>query len=244
MTKIFAHRGNAIKEAENTMDAFQSAIELNADGIELDIHKTRDDKIIVTHDENLKRVTGTDLNIAEASYDQIKTLNAAAFLNDGRTSHVPLLEEVLDLVKNTDLDINIELKNNLVIYPEFEEDVLALVSQYELAERCVFSSFNHYSIIKLRDLGTENELAFLYQEGLYQPWEYAKNNSVGGLHPFFPNLIIPQYVEFAHERDIKVRPWTVDDPEQMAMLIGLGVDGLITNDPATAVKVKANLKNN
>jgi len=90
----------------------------------------------------------------------------------------------------------------------------------------------------------KNELAFLYQEGLYQPWEYAKNNSVGGLHPFFPNLIIPQYVEFAHERDIKVRPWTVDEPEQMAMLIGLGVDGLITNDPVTAVKVRANLKNN
>ncbi len=65
MTKIFAHRGNAIKEAENTMDAFQSAIELNADGIELDIHKTRDGKIIVTHDENLARLTDRTIHMVD-----------------------------------------------------------------------------------------------------------------------------------------------------------------------------------
>ena len=109
-TKIFAHRGNAILEPENTMDAFQSALDLNVEGIELDIHKTQDDKIIVTHDENLQRVTNVDLNIKDVSYDRIKSLNAAAFMNNGRNSYVPLLAEVLDLVKEKDIIINIELK--------------------------------------------------------------------------------------------------------------------------------------
>ncbi|NLM18477.1 MAG: glycerophosphodiester phosphodiesterase [Clostridiaceae bacterium] len=240
-TKIFAHRGNAILEPENTMDAFQSALDLNVEGIELDIHKTQDDKIIVTHDENLQRVTNVDLNIKDVSYDRIKSLNAAAFMNNGRNSYVPLLAEVLDLVKEKDIIINIELKNTKVLYPELEEDVLALVREFDLEERIVFSSFNHYSIMKFHLLDTSAELAFLYMEGLFKPWKYAKKNRVKGLHPFFPNLIIPDYVKSCHKKNVKVRPWTVDDPKQMTQIITLGVDGLITNDPKTALEIRRDI---
>ncbi|NLJ70234.1 MAG: glycerophosphodiester phosphodiesterase [Clostridiaceae bacterium] len=237
-TKIFAHRGNAILEPENTMDAFQSALDLNVEGLELDIQKTQDGKIIVTHDENLQRVTNVDLEIKDTSYDRIKSLNAASFMNNGRNSYIPLLTEVLDLVKEKDILLNIELKNAQVLYPELEEDVLDLVREFDLEERIIFSSFNHYSIMKFRLLGTTAELAFLYMEGLYKPWKYAKKFRVHGLHPFFPNLIIPNYVKHCHKKKVMVRPWTVDDPQQMGQIITLGVDGLITNDPKTALEIR------
>ncbi len=237
-TKIFAHRGASLIAAENTMPAFEAAIKAGADGIELDIQKTKDNKIVVTHDENLKRVTTMNKAVAELDYEEIKALNAAAFRENDEATYVPLLAEVLDLVKDTDLLLNIELKNAQVQYPELEEDTLALVKQYGLEERVIYSSFNHYSIMKLLQLGTPSEVAFLYMEGLFEPWKYAHTNHVHGLHPFFPNLMIPNYMNSARELGVKVRPWTVDSPEYMQKLIALGVDGLITNDPAKALEFR------
>ena len=215
---------------------------LQSEGIEIDIQKTADGQIIVSHDENLQRVTTRDLEIVETSYDQIKSLNAAAYLNDNRTSRIPLLEEVFDLIKDKDLLLNVELKNAQVLYPELEEDVLDLVRKYGLEERIIFSSFNHYSIMKFHLLKTKAELAFLYFEGLFKPWKYAKKNRVEALHPFYPNLVIPDYVKHSRKKKIKVRPWTVDQPEMMQQLIHLQVDGLITNDPQTALDIRNGLQ--
>ncbi|HZJ68848.1 MAG TPA: glycerophosphodiester phosphodiesterase [Candidatus Eisenbacteria bacterium] len=239
-TKIFAHRGASLLAAENTMPAFQLAMDLKADGLELDIQKTKDNQIIVTHDENLKRVTLQDKKIAETTYAEIKTLNAAAFRENDAETHIPLLEEVLDLIKSTDTDmlLNIELKNAEVLYPDLENDTLALVREYDLEERVIFSSFNHYSIMKLLQLGTKAELAFLYLEGLFEPWKYAKMNRIPSLHPFYPNLMIPDYIKSAHEAGIKIRPWTVDQAELMQKLIAGGVDALITNNPKQAVQIR------
>lgn len=108
-TKIFAHRGASLEAAENTMPAFQLALDLKADGIELDVQKTKDNQIVVTHDENLKRVTHVDKKVAESSYLEIKELNAAAFRKNESRTHIPLLEEVLNLIKNKDILLNIEL---------------------------------------------------------------------------------------------------------------------------------------
>ena len=237
-TKIFAHRGASKTAAENTMEAFEAAIKQGADGIELDIQKSKDDQILVSHDENLKRVTLVDRAIAETDYAEIKKLNAAAFRPDDQPAYVPLLEEVLDLVKPTNLEINIELKNSLVLYPRLEEDCLALVKKFGMEDRIVFSSFNHYSIMKLLALGTKSEVAFLYLEGLYQPWLYANNNQVQGLHPYYPNLMIPDYIKESHALGVKVRPWTVDDEAMMKKLLALEVDAIITNIPAPALAIR------
>lgn len=256
-TKIFAHRGASVKFAENTMPAFEEAIRAGADGIELDIQKTKDNQIIVTHDENLKRVTLQNKKIVETDYSEIKQLNAAAFrqlptntvanttnqsTHSEAATYIPLLSEVLDLLKPTNLLLNIELKNAEVIYPELEEDTLSMIRQFNMEERIVFSSFNHYSIVKLRKLKTTAELAFLYMEGLYKPWKYAKKAKVFGLHPYYPNLIIPDYMDHARKNNVRVRPWTVDDTAMMQKLIYLGVDGLITNDPAKALHVKTEME--
>ena len=134
--------------------------------------------------------------------------------------------------------LNIELKNAEVLYPDLENDTLALVREYDLEERVIFSSFNHYSIMKLLQLGTKAELAFLYLEGLFEPWKYAKMNRIPSLHPFYPNLMIPDYIKSAHEAGIKIRPWTVDQAELMQKLIAGGVDALITNNPKQAVQIR------
>ncbi len=241
-TKIFAHRGASAHFAENTMPAFEEAIRVHADGIELDIQKTKDRQIVVTHDENLQRVTLQDKKIVETDYSEIKSLNAAAFRQNGETAYVPLLEEVLDLLKDSDLLLNIELKNAQVLYPDLEEDALELIRKFDMEERIIFSSFNHYSIMKLKSLGTSAELAFLYMEGLYKPWKYAKKTKVYGLHPFYPNLIIPDYMKHSRKRKVKVRPWTVDDEDMMQKMFAVKVDGLITNDPAKALQVRQQMK--
>lgn len=241
-TKIFAHRGASIIAAENTMPAFEAALKAKADGIELDVQKTKDQKIVVTHDENLRRVTLTDKTVAELDYAEIKKLNAAAFRQNDEKAYIPLLVEVLDLIKDQDLLLNIELKNAQVQYENLEEDTIALVKEYGMEERVIYSSFNHYSIMKLLQLGVRSEVAFLYMEGLFEPWKYAKNNHVHGLHPYFPNLMIPNYMDEARTANVKVRPWTVDQTEYMQQLITLGVDGLITNDPVKALEIRSQIQ--
>lgn len=237
-TLIFAHRGASAHAPENTMEAFRLAWDVGADGLEIDVQKSADGQLVVTHDENLARLTGVDAEVASTPYSELRALNAAAFRKDGSTAYIPLLEEVLELVKSSGLYLNIELKNTVVLYPELEEDTLAMVRDFGLEERIIFSSFNHYSIVKLKALGTTAELALLYTEGLYEPWNYAKGCGIAGLHPYYANLVIPDYVAESHALGIAVRPWTVNSPDRLRQLLTLEPDALITDDPALALALR------
>lgn len=236
--KIYAHRGSSADAPENTMSAFQLAIEQGADGIELDIQMTADGKIVVIHDETLDRTTDGRGLVVQHTYEQLAQYNAAANYPDwAHKEKIPLLQDVLALLAPTELELNIELKNGVVPYEGMEEAVIRLVREYGMENRVVFSSFNHYSMVKMAQLAPEIETAVLYMAGIYEPWNYVKPLGIRALHPYYLG-VRPEIVQGAKAAGIKIRPFTVDAEADLKKMIALGVDAVITNDPLRMKKLK------
>src|SRR5690554_3305507 len=106
-TEIWAHRGASQSAPENTMKAFDLAVKLGSDGIELDVMRSKDQAIVVTHDESCQRVAGKPGLIQQMTLEQLRMLDFAAYHQDQDRQAIPLLEEVLDLLRPTHLKLNI-----------------------------------------------------------------------------------------------------------------------------------------
>lgn len=236
--KIYAHRGASAEAPENTLGAFQLAIEQGVDGIELDIQMSADGQIVVIHDEKLDRTTnGTGLVVAH-TYEQLKELNAAAHFEAwNRQEPIPLLSQVLELIAPTQLELNIELKNGVIPYTGMEEAVIRMVREFGMEKRVIFSSFNHYSVVNMAQKAPEIETAILYVAGIYEPWNYALPLGVKSLHPFFYGAA-PEIVKGAQHAGMKVRPYTVDELDDLKRMIAIGVDAVITNYPLRMKSLK------
>ncbi|MBE3554432.1 MAG: glycerophosphodiester phosphodiesterase [Thermicanus sp.] len=234
---IFAHRGASGDAPENTMTAFRLALEQGADGIELDVQRTADRKLVVIHDETLERTTDGKGLVATKTYKELSQMNAAAHFGNGYGGEpIPLLEEVLAWIAPTSLLLNIELKNGILPYEGMEEEVVELVRHYGLNNRVILSSFNHYSLVTLGRIAPEMERAILYVAGLYEPWEYAGRVGATSLHPYFYNAV-QEIIQGTKRAGMKIRPWTVDREGDLSRMISLGVDGIITNYPARTKKI-------
>ncbi|KAF1679696.1 glycerophosphodiester phosphodiesterase [Bacillus mexicanus] len=243
MTKIFAHRGASGQYPENTMLAFEKGIEAGADGIELDVQLTKDGRIVVIHDEKLDRTTTLDGFVKDTVYDVIKTASAAArYDRTYRDIKVPLLEEVLSWADKKDFLINIELKNSVIRYEGMEEKVLEAVKRFKIEERIILSTFNHESLALCARLAPHIERAVLTSDVLYQADRYMASIPATGYHPKLNSPgTADEVLKKMKSSSIKVRPFTVNLPEDMKRLIEAGADGIFTDFPA---KAKALLKNN
>ena len=178
--KVWAHRGASGYAPENTMDAFRKAIEMKADGIELDVHTSADGELIVMHDENVDRVTdGTGL-IKDMTLAQLKELKVSTPAEPSGIYHIPTLAEVLELMRTTDMMINIELKNSICFYPGMEEKIL---------KQLIYSSFNHYSLLQLKQLNDHVQTGILFSDGWVNPAMYAKNLGINAVHHFKVNVV-------------------------------------------------------
>ncbi|MEH7237004.1 glycerophosphodiester phosphodiesterase [Bacillus sp. JJ1562] len=237
-TKIFGHRGSAGTHPENTMISFKEAASVGADGIELDIQMTKDGVIVVIHDETVKRTTnGKDKGwVKDYTLKQIKKMDASyKFRDKYGICEIPTLEEVFDWAKSNQLLINVEFKTGLVSYKGIEEKTLKLINDYGLEDRIVLSSFNHYSLVKCRQLSSTIDLAILYMEGLYEPWDYAKRLNTNGIHPYH-QTISKEIVDESKQNGIAVRPFTINDEKKMKQFIDFGCSAIITDYPKNAVQ--------
>jgi len=227
----YAHRGASGVCPENTMAAFKKAIELGATGIETDVQLTKDGKLVLIHDESLKRTAGAEGWVKDGTLSELKRLDAGSWFNPAfKDETIPELDELLELAKPTGLILNLELKNGVVQYQGLEEKVIAAVRAYGMSERVIISSFNHYSLAVCRQLAPEIKTGVLYMEGLYRPWDYAKTVGAAALHPYH-YAVTPEWVSEAREHGVIYNPFTVNDPEQMKRLIAAGVAGIITDYP-------------
>ena len=231
MTEIWAHRGASGYAPENTLEAFALAAEMGADGVELDVQMSRDGYLVVAHDERIDRVSnGTGL-IRDFTLKELKEFHFNKTHPEYREARIPTLREVYEALKNTSLWINVELKNGIYFYEGLEERVLELTGRLGMEKRVIYSSFNHHSMVHLKQLNPDALTGLLYSDGIYEASAYAQKIGAGALHPAFHNLQYPGVMEQARERGLKVHVWTVNTLEQGQACLKAEVDAVITNYP-------------
>lgn len=234
---VWAHRGASGYAPENTLPAFKLAAEMGADGVELDVQLTKDGVIIVCHDERIDRTSNGAGFIRDYTLKELKEFD---FCNGNiayEGTRIPTMEEVFDLLEPTGLTINIELKTGVYFYPGIEEQILELTKRKGWLDRVIFSSFNHYSIMKIKELEPAALTGFLYADGTLGMPGYAAENEVNALHPALYNLQYPDYMEDCNMFDIDVNVWTVNSEADLIKCRDYGVNAVITNYPEKAVKL-------
>ena len=147
------------------------------------------------------------------------------------------MEEVFDLLEPTGLVINIELKTGEYFYPGLEEAILELTKKKGWMDRVIFSSFNHYSIMKIKELEPSAKVGFLYADGTLNMPGYAAENQVDALHPAFYNLQYENFMDDCNMFDIDVNVWTVNSDAALLRCRELGVNAVITNYPKKALEL-------
>ncbi len=202
------------------MAAFKAAAERNADFIELDVHITGDGNVVVIHDDELDRTTDRQGNVEEMPLAEIRKADAGSWKAENFTGErVPTLEEVFAEIP---IGIKVEIKSE---GDAICRQVLEIIKDADALGRSVVSSFSEANLQRLAAL--EPECQRLWLNG-FEPRRVMCLTHLAG--PDYRKLR-PQFVSEMHELDLGIWPWTVDEPEEIAMMIELGVDGIISNYP-------------
>ncbi len=228
----FAHRGASGDYPENTLLAFEEGIKCGASGIELDVHKTKDNKIVVIHDEDIERTFKGKGLVKDFTLNELKEFNTRKELfKNFKTSKIPTLEEVLNLIKNSNVILNIELKTDEIHYEGIEEDVINLINKYKMNNKVIISSFNPKSIKICKEINEEIKTGLLYYKPMEDVIEFAKSLKADAIHPDL-RLVSKELIDEAHKNNLEVNVYTVDAPIYMRKLIEAKADGIFTNYPA------------
>lgn len=220
MLKI-GHRGAKGYEPENTLVSFEKAIEMGADGIELDVHLSIDGHLIVIHDETIDRTTNGKGVLNQMTLAELKSFR----INDKYT--IPTLDEVLNLV-NQRCFVNIELKNQ-----DTAEKVVQLIECYISEknwnnEHFIVSSFDWNALQQVRFLNENIRIGVLTETDLDLAISFARFLKAEALHPDF-QLLTNEYTAKIQQKGIQVFPWTVNEMDDIQRMKSFKVDGIITD---------------
>ncbi|MBQ7654794.1 MAG: glycerophosphodiester phosphodiesterase [Clostridia bacterium] len=245
MTKAFAHRGFSSKYPENTMLAFKKAIELGADGLETDIHFTKDKQIVMIHDENLYRTVGVKGFVSDYTLEELRQFDAsykAVFGDKFSNNPIPTLREYFEMVsKEKDFITNIEIKTDNNEYPGIEKALVELIDEFSLRQRIVISSFNHYSVMRFKALAPDVKCGFLLGDWIIDVGQYAKKHGIECVHPNYHNLTDECYKEM-RDAGRQVNTWTVNSYADIERLIKMGVDIIMSDCPDKTLEALNRLK--
>ncbi|WP_152608236.1 glycerophosphodiester phosphodiesterase family protein [Halalkalibacter okhensis] len=238
-TKIFAHRGFSSQYPENTMAAFKAAVAANADGIELDVQLTKDEVPIVIHDETLDRTTsGTGL-VQSHTLKEIKTLSSGAWFSERfQDEQVPTLEEVFVWSKNQQIVLNIELKGRTCDRQKVSSIIFPLIEKHRLEDQVIISSFDHKVIALCKEQAPMLETAIIAFAVLHEPVTYLRNVQTLGYHFYYKSLLDEEIAALI-KSGIRLRPYTVNDVDQIKRFITLGCEAIITDQPKKAVDIRS-----
>ena len=230
---ILGHRGYSGSYPENTLLSFKKALEYKADGVELDVHLSDDGKMVVCHDENLYRTYGKHAWIKDETLEEMRSLNSLG-------QKIPTLEEVFQEMPRSAF-INIEMKTNVVNYPHLEEKTLDLVND-NTPERVLISSFNHSTLVHMRELDKNIKLGMLFGE------EHLKNLKESmalslKIDAFSYNIPVEaggfegfdEFIGFANEHGIKIMFWGANTVTDFYFSSVHNAYAVITNEVKRAV---------
>lgn len=160
MSLIFAHRGSAGTHPENTMAAYIEAEKVGAEGLEIDVHLTKDNQLAVIHDNTVNRTTNGSGMVRDYTLAELKKLDAGSWFSPSfQQERIPTLEEVLKFIQNNNMILNIELKYAVLDDVDFEKKVIQAVEAHDLVDRVIISSFNHEGLKKVNQLQPKIECA-------------------------------------------------------------------------------------
>lgn len=228
-TKVMAHRGASTEAPENTMAAFQKAIDDMADYIELDVQLTNNGEVIVMHDSNAYRTTGVDANIVNMTYKEVKTLDAGSWFSDEYVGeNVPSLKEVLELTQGK-IKLNIELKpadNGTAL----AKNTVRIIEKYNMVNDCVITSFSESALKAVKTYNQEIKVGYILSAA-YGDFYDMKNVDFFSVNAAF---LSKRTIDAIHNSGKRVYAWTVNNKESIKNLTNKGVDGIITDNPVLA----------
>lgn len=223
---ITYHRGYSSRAPENTMAAFEAALEDGSPRIELDVQMTADGVAVVTHDTSLRRCTGCNANIYDLPYAQVQQLDAGRWFHRQFTgTYIPTLEEVLALCKGK-AELNIEIKPS-TFTPTLEAETVRLIHAYDYGADCVVTSQSYETLCKVKELDPDITTGYILALGVgtYYDLPAADFFSVES------TFITAGMVQQIHLRGKTISAWTINRQQDAEKLLQLGVDDLITDKP-------------
>lgn len=227
---VIGHRGAAGLAPENTLAAFRKGLELGADLLECDVHLSRDDRLVVIHDHTVDRTTDGKGRVRDLSLEELKALDAGARHGEEFAGErIPTLDEVLDLTKGR-AKLSIEVKQGPVFYPGIEAAVVAALERAGALDDALVISFDHRALGRIRSLTKRVPVGVLYGARPVDPVGLARAADAQALLPQW-TLVTEEDIAEARRAGLPVLPWTVNDAEQMARLLRMGVDGLTSDYP-------------
>lgn len=232
-TLIFGHRGASGYYPENSLLAFEKAFDLGADGVELDIHFSKDGQLMVFHDFELKRLTGQTGYIFEKTSEELARLTLT---DDSYQERIPTLKAVLELMARKEIELgrslwlNVELKAGSSHYPGIEQAAAQLCLNYLPAERLIFSSFDHFALLALKAVDPTLQTGVLTTAAMVEPWLYVERLGADFYHPYSLTLR-PEVLESYAQTGLRINPYTVNDLALAKGLKAAGVHGIITDIP-------------
>ncbi|HEX5840744.1 MAG TPA: glycerophosphodiester phosphodiesterase family protein [Anaerolineales bacterium] len=241
---IFAHRGASAHAPENTLAAFELALAQQADAIELDVKLSADGHVVVIHDATVDRTTNGKGRVKDLSFAELKKLDAGSFFSETFAGEkIPALDEVFETVGKRTF-INVELTNYNTPRDTLVETVCMLVKKHNLQKRVLFSSFLASNLSKARSYLPDVPRGLLALNGLLGVWARSFGFVFGkydALHPYLQDMNHQQAVR-VHRLNRRIHVWTVNEEADMRRLFNWGVDGIFTDDPELALKVRAGAK--
>lgn len=226
-----AHRGAAGTRPELTRPAFERALELGVDMIELDVHLTSDQHLVVLHDRELGRTVQGEGAVRDCALAQLCGLDAGAwFALEYAGETVPSLEQVLDLTAGR-AALNVEIKSGAQDWDSTARVLIDLLDAKGRLDSTIISSFEMGALRAVRERSAAARLGVLWHNADLDPmWLLAEGLGAGSIHPLW-SLVEAPVVEQAHQRGLAVIAWTVNEPEAISALAALGVDGIISDYP-------------
>jgi glycerophosphoryl diester phosphodiesterase len=218
---VLGHRGDSQRFPENTLAAFDSALRIGADGVELDVRLSADSVPMVMHDPSLLRTVGIDVAVSGQSSAELQRHD------------VPSLAEALDLVRGRGL-VAIELKDDVNVREGAAAAVIATVRRTGMGDDVMLLAFDHRHLVEARTLDGEVFTVALVADRNDDVAALVEAVGADGVGPL-ALLIDAALVQSAHRSGAIVAAWTVDDEEEAAGLAGMGCDVLITNRPAAVI---------
>ncbi|MEM0142907.1 MAG: glycerophosphodiester phosphodiesterase family protein [Candidatus Parvarchaeum sp.] len=232
---VYGHRGAAAEAPENTIPSFKLAKNLGVYGVEMDIHTSKDNELIVMHDETLERTTNGKGLIHSYSLEELKKLDAGfKFSSKWKGTKIPTLSEVFETLGS--INYYLEIKQSYKVYPGIEEKILNTLDDFNLKNNTQIISFDFDALKRVRELDKIVKTGLLYVGKSNWFIDIAKELQVNYLQPSF-YLVYKEDIDTAKNNNLKVAGWTIDNEEDIKRSFSLGLDSITSNNPRLALRI-------